>query len=90
MAGASCNLVRSLNSPSRLGNVLGWTDLSVTEAFLERGLFIKDWNAEILGLAFGIRFQLDSRWRDRPESLTDKSSGQGRLDSAGASKNRDG
>jgi hypothetical protein len=33
-----------------LGNVLGWTDLSVTEALRERGLFIRDWNAEVLEL----------------------------------------
>lgn len=58
MAGASCNLVRSLNSPSCIGNVLGWTDLSVTEALTGRGLFIRDWKAEILGLAFGISFRV--------------------------------
>lgn len=57
VVGASCSLVKSLNSPSRLGSVLGWTDLSVAKAIRERGLFIKDWNAEVLGLAFGISFQ---------------------------------
>ena len=74
MAGASCNLGRSLNSPSRLGNVLGWTDLSVAEAIRERGLFIKDWNAEVLGLAFGISFQRDSFQRDSRGILTDDTS----------------
>lgn len=74
MAGASCNLVRSLNSSSRLESVLGWTDLSVAEAIRERGLFIKDWNAEVLGLAFGISFQRDSFQRDRRGILTDETS----------------
>ena len=74
MVGASCNLVRSLNSSSRLESVLGWTDLSVTEAIRERGLFIKDWNAEVLGLAFGISFQRDSFQRDRRGILTDETS----------------
>lgn len=36
------------------------SDLSVTEALRERGLFIKGWNVEIVGLVFGIRFQKDS------------------------------
>lgn len=72
MAGASCNLVRSFNSLSRLGNVLGWTDLSVTEALKERGLFIKTWNVEVLGFAFGIRFQRDSCQKDWRQSLTDE------------------
>lgn len=74
MAGASCNLVRSLNSSSRLESVLGWTDLSVAEAIRERSLFIKDWNAEVLGLAFGISFQRDSFQRDRRGILTDETS----------------
>ena len=74
MAGASCNLVRSLNSPSRLENVLGWTDLTVAEAIRERGLFIKDWNAEVFGLAFGISFQRDSFQRDIQGILTDDAS----------------
>ena len=74
MAGASCNLVRSLNSPSRLENVLGWTDLTVAEAIRERGLFIKDWNAEVFGLAFGISFQRDSFQRDIQGTLTDDAS----------------
>ena len=88
MAGASRNLLRSLNNPSRLGNVLGWVDLSVSEPFRERGLFIKDWDAEILGLAFRVRFQRKSCSRDRPGSLTQEASWK--VNSAGASKDRDG
>lgn len=88
VAGASCNLVRSFNSLSHLGNVLGWTDLSVTEALKERGLFIKTWNVEVLGFAFGIRFQRESCQKDWQQSLTDEAFWK--VYSSGASKNGNG
>ena len=65
---------KEFKQPVRLENVLGWTDLSVAEAIRERGLFIKDWNAEVLGLAFGISFQRDSFQRDSRGILTDDTS----------------